>query len=94
MKNWINTQLEILKQKAIKLGKLLLALLAIWATVRFDAFWITIPALVAYHIYMIPTYWNRYLDNQRKKWNEHIANVDKDAKHWKVNKKNRFGIEV
>lgn len=94
MKNWINEQLEILKRKAIKLGKILLSLLIIWASVRFDAFWISIPAVIAYHIYMIPTYWKRYLDNQRAKWKEINAMVDKDAKHWKVNRKNRFGIEV
>ncbi|HMW08417.1 MAG TPA: hypothetical protein PK079_23895 [Leptospiraceae bacterium] len=56
MRTWINTQLDILKKKMIKLGKLLLALLVIWVTIRFDTFWITIPVVVAYHITMIPTY--------------------------------------
>lgn len=94
MRTWINTQLEILKRKATRLGKLLLALLVIWATIRFDAFWITIPALIVYHVFRIPVYWKNYLDNQRRKWKEINAMVDKDAKHWTVNKKNRFGIEV
>lgn len=94
MKNWINAKIEILKRKLIKLGKLLLSLLIIWATIRFDAFWITISALVAYNIYMIPTYWDRYLDKQRARFKENLAMIDKDSKHWKINKKQRFGYKL
>lgn len=90
MRTWINTQLEILKQKAIKLGKLLLAVLVIWATIRFDAFWITLPTLAAYHIYMIPTYVRRYLNRQHEKFEKHLASID--TKTTKVEFKNRFGL--
>jgi uncharacterized membrane protein YqjE len=94
MKTWFNLQLEILKRKLIKLGKLLLSLLVVYLTVKYDAFWITIPTVVFYHIVMIPTYWKRYLDKQRAKYRAHLAMVDKDAKHWKVEHKERFGYKL
>ncbi len=91
MKTWIDAQLNILKRKAIKLGKLLLAVLVIWATIRFDAFWITLPALAAYHFYMIPTYWNNFLERERRKFKEHLAGID--TKYTKVEMKERFGYK-
>lgn len=90
MRTWINTQLEILKRKAIKLGKILLSLLVIWATIRFDAFWITLPTLAVYHLYMIPTYWRRYLNRQHEKFEKHLATID--PKTTKVEFKNRLGL--
>lgn len=94
MKNWINAKLEILKRKAIKLGKILLSLLVIWASVRFDAFWISIPALIAYQIYRIPFYWNRYLEKERIEYKEHLARIARDEKHYKVENKERFGYKL
>lgn len=90
MKTWINTQLEILKRKAIKLGKLLLALLVIYLTVAYDAFWIALPTLAVYHLYMIPTYKKRYLDKEHAKFEKHLASID--PKYTKVEFKNRFGL--
>ena len=92
MKEWVNTQLDILKKKMIKLGKLLLALLVIWATIRFDAFWIALPTLAVYHIYMIPTYWKNFLERERRKFKEHLASID--PKYTKVEYKERFGYKL
>lgn len=94
MRTWINTQLEILKQKVIKLGKILLSLLVVWATVRFDAFWITIPVLVAYQIMILPkrleTIKKKFLDREYKEFQEALAAANKDSK---VEFKNRFGYK-
>ncbi len=92
MKTWINLQLEILKRKAIKLGKLLLALLVIYLTVAYDAFWITLPTLAVYHIYMIPTYWNNFLERERAKFKEHLAGID--TRYTKVEMKERLGYKL
>ena len=94
MRTWINTQLDILKKKMIKLGKLLLALLVIWVTIRFDTFWITIPVVVAYHITMIPTYQRNYIERERRLFKEHLARIEQDKKYYKVEIKNRFGYKL
>ena len=89
MKNWINAKLEILKQRAIKLSKILLALLVIYLTVAYDAFWVTLPVLA---MYLIPTYWNNFLERERAKFKEHLAGID--TRYTKVEMKERLGYKL
>ena len=86
--------IELLKQKLIKVGLLLLAVLIIWGTVQYQAYWFTVSVIAFYHVTKIPTYWNNYIGKERREFIDHLARIQADEKHYKVELKQRFGYKL